>query len=291
MDIKVAFIGVGIMGQGLVKNLKKKEVPLHLYSRDIKKIKHLEDGKTKIFDSISDTIKDTKIIILCLTEDSIVEDIFFNQGILKHSNTLILDFGTTSPELTKKMHKAASEKGIRFFDCPMTGSKIAAEGGEIVFMFGGKEEDAQDVRFILETCGKKTFYCAEVGKGQEMKIALNMVQAGLMQVYMEGFVLAHKLGLDAKLFQELISNSAAKSGISEFKLNYILNQDYSTNFSLKNMNKDLHHALNLMHQTNSALPLTSTLKSIYNAGMSANLGEEDFCSLFKINEKLNNTIA
>ncbi len=291
MNRNIAFIGVGIMGLGLVKNLKNKEVQLHLYSRDIKKIKALEDGNTKIFDSVSATIKDSNIIILCLTEDAIVEDIFFNQGILKHSNTLILDFGTTSPKLTKKMHKAASEKGIRFFDCPMTGSKIAADSGEIVFMFGGTENEAKDIQFILDACGKKTFFCGEVGKGQEMKIALNMVQAGLMQVYMEGLTLANKLGLDPKLFQELISNSAAKSGISEFKLNYILNQDYSTNFSLKNMNKDLNHALDLMNKTNAALPLTSTLKSIYNAGMSANLGEEDFCSLFKINEKLNNTIA
>lgn len=286
--MKIAFIGVGIMGGGIVKNLQKKtNSTLHLFARNLSKISHFKNENTFLFSNIKEAVKNTDITILCLTEDYLVEDAFFQSGILEYSNNLILDFGTTSPILTKKMSEAAKQKGIKFFDSPMTGSKLAAESGEILFMIGANKSDCESFQFILDVAGKKTIYCEEVIKGQEMKIVLNMIQAGLMQVYMEGIVLSKKLGLETETLKEIISNSAAKSGLSEFKLNTISKKDYSANFSLKNMNKDLNHALSLANETKSSLPLISSLKFIYNSGMNHNLGEEDFSALFKINQELN----
>ncbi len=286
--MKIAFIGVGIMGGGIVKNLQKKtNSTLNLYARNLSKIADLKNENTFLFSNIAEAVKESDITILCLTEDHLVEDAFFNRGILEYSNNLILDFGTTSPTLTKKMFEAAKKKGIQFFDSPMTGSKLAAESGEILFMIGAKKTECQSFQFILDASGKKTIYCDEVTKGQEMKIVLNMIQAGLLQVYMEGIVLSKKLGLETETLKEIISNSAAKSGLSEFKLNTISKKDYQANFSLKNMNKDLNHALNLANETKSSLALISTLKSIYNSGMNHNLGEEDFSALYKINEMMN----
>jgi 3-hydroxyisobutyrate dehydrogenase len=104
---------------------------------------------------------------------------------------------------------------------------------------------------------------------------------------MEGLILAENIGVDKNILSEVISNSAAKSGISDFKLRYILENDYSTHFSLKNMNKDLNHALLLANKTNTTLPLAFTLKSVYNSGLSLSLGDEDFCSLIKVNYNYN----
>lgn len=285
--MKISFIGVGIMGRGILKNLKKTNSTLQLYARNQNKIEDLKDERTYIFSDIKEAVKDTDITILCLTEDEIVYDAFYNKGILEYSNHLILDFGTTSPKLTRLMQENSKSKNVKFFDCPMTGSKLAAENGEIVFMLGGTKSDSENFQFILDVCGKKTIYCNEVGKGQEMKIVLNMIQAGLMQIYMEGMILSKKLNLDTEIIKEIISNSAAKSGISEFKLNSISKKDYSPNFSLKNMNKDLNHALNLANETKSSLVLSSSLKSIYNSGITNGFSEEDFSSLYKINEILN----
>ncbi len=286
MNKTIAFIGVGIMGRGLVTNLKKTGARLRIYARNISKIQDLQDEKTTIFSNVKETVRDADFIILCLTEDYIVKETFF-EIISEPYHATILDFGTTSPELTNIMHYECNKRGFRFMDSPMTGSKVASDKGEILFMVGASKEDYKNAEFIWNACGKKTIHCGEVGKGQLMKISLNMMQAGLAQVYMEGFILGKKLGLDLGILHEIVTHSAARSGISDFKVNCILNKDYSTNFSLKNMNKDLNHSLRLAMAHNISLPLTSSLKSIYDSGMSQNLGEEDFISLFKINEKMN----
>ena len=285
----IAFIGVGIMGRGLVKNLKKTNLNLRIYARNISKIQDLHDEKTNVFTTINEAVLGADFIILCLTEDSIVEKAFF-EVVSEPYHATILDFGTSSPGLTEKMHYESLKRGFRFIDSPMTGSKMAADKGEILFMVGANKEDYKNAEFIWDSCGKKTIHCGEVGKGQLMKISLNMMQAGLTQVYMEGLIFGKKLGLDLNILQEIITNSAARSGISDFKVNCILNKDYSTNFSLKNMNKDLNHSLRIAMSHNVSLPLISSLKSIYDSGISQNLGEEDFISLFKINEKPNGLV-
>lgn len=286
MNKTIAFIGVGIMGRGLVKNLKKTGAKLQIYARNTSKIQDLQDETTKVFTEIKEAVLGSDYIILCLTEDRIVEDAFA-EIVSEPYHATILDFGTSSPDLTEKMHHESVKRGFRFLDSPMTGSKIAADKGEILFMVGASNEDFQNCKFIWEACGKKTIHCGEVGKGQLMKISLNMMQAGLAQVYMEGFILGKKLGLDLSILHEIVTHSAARSGISDFKVNCILNKDYSTNFSLKNMNKDLNHSLRIAMSHNVSLPLIHSLKSIYDSGMSQELGEEDFISLFKVNEKMN----
>jgi 3-hydroxyisobutyrate dehydrogenase len=286
MDKKIAFIGVGIMGRGLVKNLKKTGASLQIFARNPSKIQELQDANTTIYSEIKDAVQNADFIILCLTEDHIVEKSFM-EVMAEPTHATILDFGTSSPGLTAKMHNESIKRGFRFVDSPMTGSKIAADKGEILFMVGASQEDFQDCNFIWEACGKKVIHCGDVGNGQLMKITLNMMQAGLAQVYMEGLILGKKLGLDLGILHEIVTNSAARSGISDFKVNCILNNDYSTNFSLKNMNKDLNHSLHIAMSNNVSLPLIHSLKSIYDSGMSQNLDEEDFISLFKVNLKMN----
>ena len=287
MITSIAFIGVGIMGEGLVKNLKKLDLNLNLYSRNKDKIKHLEDTKTKIMNTIEEAVEFSDITIICLTEDTILEDAIFKKGILEKAKNTVLDFGTTSPKLTLKIFDALKDKNVNFIDSPMTGSKLAAQNGEIIFMIGAKEEDCIDLKNIWLSCGKKFIFCNSVSEGQKLKIVLNFVQAGLLQIYMEGYTLSNNLNINIENYLEIIKHSAAKSPLSDFKLNAIQERNFSTNFSLKNMYKDINHADELSNKTNSYLPLLSSLKPIYNLGIKKGLGELDFCSLININELLN----
>ena len=286
--INIGIIGVGIMGRGIVKNLQKNNITLSLYSRDIKKIKDLEtNNNTKIYDTLEKIISDSSHIIFCLTEDKIVLE-YYNK-IKDNFNGYLLDFGTTSPELTKHINSDYRKRGNVFLDSPMTGSKLASETGSIIFMVGYQNEDELNAcRFIWNATGKKIIPCPGVGNGQKVKICLNMVQAEILQSYMEGMVLAEKLGVSENIFLDVIENSAARSGISDFKLKCIQEKNYSPNFSLKNMNKDLNHALDLILEMNISLPQAMSLKTVYSQGITSNLGEEDFSSLIKINKSLNN---
>jgi 3-hydroxyisobutyrate dehydrogenase len=285
----LAFLGIGIMGKGIVQNLIKKNISLKIYNRSFEKIKALKSENTEIFTNPEDAVKDADYTILCLTEDEIVESVFFK--ILPNLKGTLLDFGTTSLDLTEKIHVNCKEKSINFLDSPMTGSKLAAENGQILFMVGADSDEIyQSCKFIWSATGKNSLHCGKVSYGQRAKIALNMIQANVLQSYLEGIILSEKIGIDNSLMLEIISQSAAKSGISDFKLNCIANNDYSTNFSLKNMNKDLNHAVRISIKENLSLPLTYSNKGIYNLGMLKNLGEEDFCTLYKVNKEINSAM-
>ncbi len=283
----ISIIGVGIMGRGMAINLQKKGYNLRLYSRNPEKIKDLNNKNTIITSSLKEAVAENDITILCLTEDSVVESIFFHKDFIETPQKVIIDTGTTSPELTLKMFEEAQKRKIRFFDAPMTGSKNAALGGEILYMMGGTEEDYNAGKDVFESCGRLTIRCGPVSYGQRAKIALNMIQAGIYQVYVEGFMLARKQGVDFQILYDILINSAAKSPILEVKINAAKNKDFSTHFALKNMNKDINHAIHQSLKYQVSLPLCSSLKTIYNAGMNSGYGEEDFASLVKINEELN----
>ncbi len=288
MNSAIAFIGVGIMGRGIVNNLKKLNLPLQIYARDPKKIQDLEDEKTKVYTKPNEVIQNVKFTILCLTEDESIQKFLDESNYFEIGKGYLIDFGTTSLGMTLSIQQKCRLRSIHFLDSPMTGSKLAAKNGEIVFMVGcEKEEEFQECEFIWKATGKKIIKCGKVGNGQLTKITLNMVQAGILQVYMEGLMLAKKVGIEDSIFWETISNSAARSGISDFKGKCIQERNFEPNFSLKNMNKDLNHALKLAIQNHVSLPLSFVLKSVYESGMAKQLGELDFVSLLEINEERN----
>lgn len=288
MNTTIAFIGVGIMGRGIVNNLKKLNLPLQIYSRNPSKIKDLEDENTRVYENPKDVIQNAKFTILCLTEDESIQKFLDESNYFQTASGYLIDFGTTSLEMTFRIQQNCRLRNIRFIDSPMTGSKLAAKNGEIVFMVGyDAKEDFEECKFIWKAAGKKIIECGKVGNGQLTKIALNMVQAGVLQVYMEGLMLAKKVGISEKIFWETIESSAARSGISDFKGKAIQERNFEPNFSLKNMNKDLNHALKLAIQHHASLPLSFVLKSIYESGMAKGLGELDFVSLVEVNEERN----
>jgi 3-hydroxyisobutyrate dehydrogenase len=292
---KIAMIGTGIMGSGLAANLLKAGHGVHLYMRNPSKIHHLAKEELEIlkgpratlYDNVRDAAKGVDLVVLCLTEDEIVKKAFFTEGVLESGADHIIDTGTTSPALTLQMLFAAKEKGIHFLDAPMTGSKLAARSGQILFMVGGEKEQIDDLAYFFEPCGQKYIHCGIVSNGQRAKIALNMIQAGLFQVYLEGFQLAKKDKIPSSVFMEIVNQSAASSPLLNFKLGNVLRENYEAHFALKNMNKDIHHAMQRADELNVSLPLCSELESIYAEGMKLGFGEEDFASLAKVSEKRN----
>lgn len=291
----ITILGSGIMGVGLAINLLKAGHTVRFFVRSIKLWKDLPEDLQEVLNSkncsqhlsLRESIIGSELIVLCLTEDEIVEQIFFNPDLLKANPKWIIDTGTTSPELTMKMYESCKQRGIQFLDSPMTGSKLAAQNGQILFMVGANPNDTKDVHFFFEVCGKKTIYCGSVSAGQRAKIALNMIQAGLFQIYMEGFILAEKEQLDLKVFMEIIENSAATSPLLSFKMSHVIKKDYSTHFALKNMYKDLNHAMQRSKELHAILPLSSQLQKIYESGILAGFSDEDFSSLAKVNQSWN----
>ncbi|MBM9501870.1 NAD(P)-dependent oxidoreductase [Leptospira sp. 201903071] len=282
----ISIIGVGIMGRGIVSNLLKTGHNVRLYSRSPEKIQDLKNEGSQIFTEPAEAAKKSDLVVLCLTEDEVVEKEVFSSGLLEIKPKIVLDCGTTSLPLTLRLAKECSQKNIRFYDAPMTGSKNAARDGQILFMIGAKKEEVADFQFFLDICGKNTVYCGEVGDGQKAKLALNLIQAGIFEVYMEGFALVQNSGVNAEILKDILLQSAAKSGIAEFKFPFVFSGNYETHFSLKNMRKDVFHAMELAKESKTKLSLCQNLPAIYDAGMNAGFGENDFCSLNEVTARI-----
>lgn len=283
----IAIIGVGIMGRGLALNLKKAGHRLKLYSRSPHKVQDLINETCSLHPTIQEATRSVDLAILCLTDDSVVEDTFFNHQLLENKPNIILDTGTTSPDLTLQMYNEAKKANVQFLDSPMTGSKLAAASGQILFLVGGDFSVYESLDYFYKACGKNSVHCGPISSGQRAKIALNMIQAGMLQIYLEGFQLASKDGISSTTMLDLLMQSAAASPLLDFKLKSVLAENFEAHFALKNMNKDMNHAMNRAKHNHVSLPLSSTLKSIYDAGMAAGYSELDFCSLAKIMAELN----
>lgn len=279
----IALIGTGIMGRGIAGNLKKRGHTLRLYSRRPSRLEDLRDEKTLLFSSAPDCVSGAELTVLCLTSDDVLRGVVLSAEFLDRVQGTVVDVGTTSPELTMEMHRAFSERGLRFLDAPMTGSKNAARDGQILFMVGGSDEDVAAAGPLFEACGKNVIRCGRVGDGQRAKIALNMVQAGTLSVLLEGFHLADRLGISPGIFKDIIDQSAARSGISDFKMPFVLSRNFETHFSLKNMNKDLNHALHLAMQTRTELPVSFAVKQLFDHAMNLGHAEDDFSSISRFN--------
>lgn len=282
----IAMIGTGIMGRGMAVNLAKAGHRLRLYARSPEKLADLKEAGMETFGCPGDAVEGADVTILCLTEDDVVRSTVRFGGILEKARGCVIDTGTTSPDLTLEMHRWFAGKGVSFFDAPVTGGKIGAQNGTLVFMVGG-ETSMEEGRFLFESCGKKAIHCGGVGDGQRIKIILNMVQAAQVQALAEGVVFTRKLGLDPAVYADAVSSSGIQSALADAKLAQMAKSDFAPRFTVRNMNKDLNHAARMAAKTSTVLPLAQTTKTIFDAAMNGGESEMDYGALIKTNERLN----
>lgn len=184
------------------------------------------------------------------------------------------------------MAKELSGRKIDFLDAPCTGSKAGAEGGTLTFMVGGPQPVFERVRPWFEAMGKSLYYCGESGMGLRAKLTQNLILGNLLQAFNEGLVLSTKGGVDPDLMLDILNNSAARSGLIAAKAPAVFKRDFSTNFSVKWLSKDIRLAVDLASELGVPVPLTSLTQQLYQSAMAKGYGEEDICGSIRVLEEL-----
>jgi 3-hydroxyisobutyrate dehydrogenase/2-hydroxy-3-oxopropionate reductase len=200
--------------------------------------------------------------------------------------TVIVDASTVAPALARKLYAACAEKGVHFLDAPCTGSRPGAESGNLTFMIGGDKEVFDRVKPYFEPMGKKLYYCGGPGLGLNAKLTQNLILSNLLSAFNEGLVLSTKAGVPPELMLDILDNSAAKSGLIAFKAPYVFRRDFSTNFSVKWMHKDIGLMLESAAELGVPVPLTALTRQLFQAAIGIGHGEEDICSTIKVLEGL-----
>lgn len=287
---KLGFLGLGLMGGPMARNLIKAghEVALWSYSKG-KAEKLAADAGGNACSTPAEVARFAECVFLCVGDSAMSEKVILGPGGVKEGGRkglVVVDASTVSPSSSRHVHAELATAGIDFLGAPCTGSTPGAINGTLTFMIGGDEKVFEKVRPWLEVMGKKLYFCGGPGMGLHAKLTQNLVLSNLLQAFNEGIVLSTKAGVDPKLMLDILSNSAAKSGLIDYKAPFIFRRDFETNFSVKWMHKDMGLMLESAQELSVPLFLTGLSRQMFQAAITCGHGEEDICATIKVLEEM-----
>lgn len=278
------------MGAPMARNLLRAGHQVALWSNTVEKARSLAAAeKGQFCDSPKQVAENADCIFLCVGETAMAREVILGADGIIHGarpGTVVADSSTISPSESRKIGEALGAKGIHYLDAPCTGSTPGAAGGTLTFMIGGDQAVFESVKPYFDPMGKRLYYCGGAGLGLQAKLSQNLILANLDMAFNEGMVLASKGGVDPKLMLDILDNSAAKSSMISYKSAFVLRRDFTPNFSLKWMDKDVCLILDSGKELGVPLLLTSLTHQLFQTAIASGLGEEDFCSTIKVLEKL-----
>jgi 3-hydroxyisobutyrate dehydrogenase-like beta-hydroxyacid dehydrogenase len=282
--MRVAFLGLGIMGHAMATNLAKAGHEVTVWNRTPGK---MVEG-AGIAPTPAAAAQGAEVVWLCVSDTDAVEKILFGPEGVEPSlaeGAIIADSSTISPSATVKFAEQLRAKGVSYVDAPMTASKIGAANGTLIFMVGGEPATIDRLDPLFAAMGKKIFRMGDTGKGQATKLAMNLQIALIFEGVAEALTLATKLGVDPKQLFSLIEATMVRSGVVDYKAPFILQRDFTPNFPLRLMHKDIRLALEAAKEARVKLPALETVEEIYEMATEDGHRDLDYAATITLLEK------
>lgn len=285
----IGFIGIGIMGSRMAGRLLAAGKTFVVNNRTKEKADPLIKKGAKWAASPRSVGEQADIVFTMLASPRAVDAVAYGEeGLLNglKSGSLWIDSSTINPAHSIKLAKDAAEKGVRFLDAPVAGSAAPAEKGELIFFVGGSEQDVEEARPLLDIMGKDVQHKGPNGQGAAMKLVNNLMLGQTVAAFSEAVAFGESLGLDKEaLIQSLLGGPTA-APILHFKQHKILDEDFEkADFKVTSIYKDMELAAEEAYAHDFALPISSTVKSLYGLLKQKGMGEYDFASLYKFLKK------
>jgi 3-hydroxyisobutyrate dehydrogenase-like beta-hydroxyacid dehydrogenase len=229
-----------------------------------------------------------EVIWICVSDTKAVESVLFGpQGVHESlvAGQLIVDSSTISPSATRQFAERVRARGAQYVDAPVTGSKVGAENGTLIFIVGGEESAIEKLKPLFAATGKKFFRMGDTGKGQVAKLAMNLQIALIYEGFAEALTLTAKLGVDASTMLPLIEASMIRSGVVDYKAPFVLKRDFSPNFPLRLMRKDIRLTLEAAKEARVKLPGLETVEEIYDLAIEEGHADLDYAATLTLLEK------
>jgi len=282
--MNVTFIGLGIMGSRMAKNLLKNEVKLTVFNRSDNPIKELKGLGATGAESYQGAVTDADVVFTMLSSPEVVEQIVIGEnGFISgmKENAIWVDCSTVNPSFSLTANKIAEKNNVRFLDAPVAGTKPHAENAELVFFAGGSKEDLENVESLLNFMGNKVVHVGEVGKGSSFKMLVNSLLAQSMLIFSETLLFGQKMGLSKDFLLDTLPNLVVSAPFTKAKAELIRADDYDVQFPLEWMHKDLHLVALTAYEKGQPLYLANLAKELYGNAKNSGLGREDFAAIYK----------
>jgi len=285
---KIGFIGLGTVGKYMASNLTKGEFELTVYDNDQSAASDLAKLGAIAASTALEAAKGRDLVIAIVPEGDDLGPLFCGEtGILAgiNSGTILADMGSHSLEATMKLSEECTKKQVLYLDAPVWGSKEHAANGLMTIIAGGDPALLGKCREPFSFFGLNTIHVGQVGDATKMKFIVNLVQAELVQVLAEGLVFGDKMGFNADKILEVLDTRGVASPLFHLKGRAMARNDFSRSLALKYVNEQLHIVMNAARLTGLTLPAAEAATKVYQAGVDAGWGEEDFSAVIKVLRK------
>ena len=286
--ITIGFIGTGLMGLPMAKNILKSGFKLKAFNRSIEKAEPLKEFGAEISKSISDVVKDSDFIITMLTDDSAVDAITSSTDFLDNlkSGSTVIDMSSVKPTTATKYGNSLKSKNINYLDAPVSGGTIGAEEASLAIMVGGEQSVFDNSFNILKAMGNPTLV-GPIGSGQVSKLANQIVVGVTIGAVAEAITLCEKAGADPIKLIKALSGGWADSKILQTHGKRMIDKDFTPKGKTSTHLKDMNNILECANSYNTHLPISNLVKEMYKTLVDNGHGNTDHSSLYNEIERIN----
>ena len=286
--MKIGFIGLGIMGKPMVKNLLKAGHEVLAYDIIAENIEHVAAAGAQAAASTADVAKNCKLIITMLPNGPQVKEVVIDGGLLDNAakGTILVDMSSIAPAVAQELHAACAAKGIKMLDAPVSGGEPKAIDGTLSIMVGGEKAVFDEVYDILLNMGASAVLCGDIGAGNITKLANQIIVALNIAAVSEAFMLSTKAGVAPDKVFDAIKGGLAGSTVMNAKVPMIMDRNFNPGFKVDLHIKDLANALDTGHEVGAPLPFTAAIMEIMQYLRAHGMGQSDHSAIAKYYEAL-----
>lgn len=290
--MKIGFIGLGIMGKPMAKNLLKAGHELVVFDVIKDNVEQLTVDGAKAAESSKEVAQECRLIITMLPNSPhVISVIMGENGILEgaSSGSIIVDMSSIAPLASQEIEKACAAKGVKLIDAPVSGGEPKAIDGTLSIMVGGDEDVFKEVYEVLMCMGASAVHCGTIGAGNTTKLANQVIVALNIAAVSEAFMLSTKAGVDPEKVFQAIKGGLAGSTVMNAKIPMITEGNFKPGFKIDLHIKDLNNALETGHSVGAPLPLTASVMEMLQNLHADGFGENDHSGIARYYEKLAGT--
>lgn len=286
---RIGFIGLGIMGRGMVANLLKAGHPVRVWNRTASRMDPLVQAGAEAGRDPADVASGSEIVITCVSDTPDVEEVILGErGVISGARpgSLVVDMSTISPSVTREVAERLDEEGLAMLDAPISGGSEGAANGTLSIMVGGAEDQVERAMPAFRAMGKTITHVGPIGAGQTVKLVNQIVVVVNMLAVGEGLLFAEAAGVDLAKTLDAITGGAAGSWMLQNRGPQVIERDWRPGFMIDLQQKDLRLALDAADEMGVPLLGTATVFQLYRTLQRAGLGTEGNHALAKALERL-----
>lgn len=283
--MSVALLGLGTMGSGMAANLLKAGFPLSVYNRTAAKAEPFAAQGARIAHTPAEAAKGAQLILSMLSDDYASRETWTGEGgalAAAATGTILVESSTASPAWISELAGLAHQRGLELLDAPVTGSRVQAESAQLKFLVGGSSEALERVTLALQSMGKEIHHLGPIGSGAKMKLINNFLSGVQVASLAEGIAWLERSGLDPNQAIEILKNGAPGSPVLASISERMTHGEFTVNFLLSLMAKDLSYAHDAAAETGVELTTAANAKSLFDRAAAAGYGDKDMSAVVEV---------